>query len=220
MHRNSNRRPSTVASPGRRLLGHHVDVVRRRDLSFDAAVDAVRAGDEDALAELVRRAQRGDHDGAVAAIWALLPRLSAVIISRLPTHRWQDAVDDYVTVVYLTILDVDPSESTDHLSDKIIARTRRRVERSWRTGQDRLCRPGTLDVLAPPQNDVEARVLARTELEALVDAVGNGLIAADAWSTMLRLRFAAAPGTPTARERKVASRARSRLHEWADRNAA
>jgi len=128
-------------------------------------------------------------------------------------------MDDYLSFAYLTLVDVDLTGPTELLSDKIVARTRRRIERSNEGEPLILQPPGLLAAIGPSGNDVENRALARAELEALSRAVGTGLLDPDSWRTLLELRFSAAPGTPSVRDRKVASRARLRLQEWVRRAA-
>ena len=219
MNRNTSHRQPTIHSPGTRRLAAHVRTIRRRDPAFDRVVSAIRGGDDQALHALVDRAQHGDADAAVTAIWAILPRLVAVVINRLPIHEWQPAIDDYLTFTYLTLVDVDLTGPHEHLSDKIVARTRRRIERSKDVEPLALCRPNTLAALAPSKADVEERALARAELGALARAVDDGLLDPQSWRTLLALRFNAEPGTASVRDRKAASRARIRLQEWAGRAA-
>jgi hypothetical protein len=219
MNRSTSNRQPTIHSPGTRRLAAHVRTIMRRDPSFDDTVNAIRRGDNQVLHELTRRAQSGDAHAAVLAIWAILPRLAAVIISRLPTYEWHEAMDDYITVAYLTLIDVDTTAPTDHLNDKIIARTRRRVERSMEGERLALCQPNTVAALAPSGNDVEERAVARVELATLACAVDEGLLDPDSWRTLLQLGFASKPGTASVRERKVASRARRQLQQWPGRAA-
>jgi hypothetical protein len=92
-------------------------------------VDAIRAGDNDALLQLVHQARAGDADAATVAIWSLLPRLCAVIRSRMAPADWRCATDEYLSLAYLTIREVRSDESATFLADKIVARVRRRHER-------------------------------------------------------------------------------------------
>jgi hypothetical protein len=219
MNRSISHRLPTIHSPGTRRLAAYVRTIRRRDPTFDDIVNAIRGGDNRALHDLLGRAQHADADAAVTVIWALLPRLAAVVISRLPIHEWHAAMDDYLSFTYLTLVDVDLTASADHLSDKIVARTRRRIERSNEVAPLALCRPDHLSALAPSGDDVEHRALARAQLKALADAVDHGLLDPDSWRTLLEVRFTAEPGTASVRDRKAASRARVRLQEWAGRAA-
>jgi hypothetical protein len=219
MDKNTSHRQPTIHSPGARRLTAYVRTIRRREPNFDRLVDAIREGDNLALHALLGRAQHGNAAAAVAVIWALLPRLAAVVINREPVHAWHAAMDDYLSVTYLTLVDVDLAATADHLSDKIVARTRRRVERSNERPPLALCRPDQLEALAPSGDDVEQRALARNELQALQSAVHNGLLGAKSWQTLLEVRFIAEPGTVSARRRKAASRARVRLQEWSGQAA-
>lgn len=219
MNRNTNHRQPTIPSPGTRRLASHMRSIRRRNPNLSDTINAIRSGDEHALHELVSGAQHGDADAAVTAIWALLPRLAAVVISRVPVGEWQAAMDDYLTVAYLALVDVDLAVPPDYLSDKVIARTRRRIERSRVDRPLVLMQPTTIALLAPFTNDVADRAIARAELEALAGAVSDGLLDPESWHTLLELRFNSEPGTASARQRKSASRARVRLQEWAGRAA-
>lgn len=219
MNRSTSHRQPTIHSPGARRLTAYVRTIRQRQPSFDQLVDAIREGDNLALHALLARAQHGDAEAAVAVIWALLPRLAAVVINRQPVHEWHAAMDDYLSVTYLTLVDVDLAAPVDHLSDKIVARTRRRIERSNEEPRLALCRPDQLEALVPSGNDVEQRALARTQLQALASAVDNGLLDAESWQNLLEVRFVAEPGTVSARRRKAASRARMRLQEWSGQAA-
>ena len=187
--------------------------MRRRSSTLDDTVAEIRSGDERALHALVIRAQRGDSDAAVTAIWALHPRLTAVVINRLPSWQWRQGIDDLVTFAYLTIADVDPRQPAVLLSDKIISRARRRYERAAASGSIEVQEPGLLAGL-PGTADVERSVLAGISLDEIVAAVDAGLVSANAWDTLLRLRFDCEPGTATPLERKAASRAQRRLVEW------
>jgi hypothetical protein len=143
----------------------------RRRSDVEPTVNAIRAGDNDALLQLVHQARAGDADAATLAIWSLLPRLCAVIRSRMAPADWRCATDEYLGIAYLTIREVRSDEPATFLADKIIARVRRRHER--RVAADR--RFGShLTSTDSPLVDwrasdvaVEEHALARTRLEAL-----------------------------------------------------
>jgi hypothetical protein len=185
----------------------------RRSSTLEDTVTAIRSGDERALHALMIRAQGGDADAAVTAIWALHPRLTAVVINRLPSWQWRQGIDDLMTFAYLTIADVDATQPSVLLSDKIISRARRRYERAAKSATIRVQEPGLFADLAGTA-DVERSVLAGISLDEMVAAVDAGLVSANAWDTLLRLRFGCEPGTATPLERKMASRAQRRLVEW------
>ena len=121
MTRHPARRQPIINSTGTRRLAAQIRSLRRRQPTLDDTVHAIRDGDERVLHALVVRAQRGDSDAAVTAIWALLPRLAAVVINRLPIQEWHQGIDEYLTFAYLTIVDVDtrqtaaPPQRQDHL---------------------------------------------------------------------------------------------------------
>jgi hypothetical protein len=214
MTRHPARRQPIINSTGTRRLAAQFRIMRRRQPTLDDTVHAIRHGDERVLHAVVVRAQRGDSDAAVTAIWALLPRLAAVVINRLPIQEWHQGIDEYLTLAYLTIADVDTDRPPFHLSDKIISRTRRRYERATEADPVLLCGPVMLTALAPADNDVEERVLAIISLDDVIRAVRGGLIEKRSWDTLLRTRFGGEPGTASQRERKAASRAQRRLVEW------
>ena len=214
MTRDPGHRQPIINSTGTRRLASEIQAMRRREPALDDTIQAIRSGSGRVLHALVVRAQRGDSDAAVTAIWALLPRLAAVVISRLPIQEWHCAIDDYVTFAYLTIVDVDADKPPFLLADKIISRTRRRYERAIEIESVVLCEPGILAAVGPADNDVEERVLAIIRVNELVRAVRGGLLEKHAWDTLLRTRFGSEPGTVSARERKTVSRAQRRLVEW------
>lgn len=214
MTRHPARRQPVINSTGTRRLTAQIRSLRRREPGLDDTVQAIRDGDERVLHALVVRAQRADADAAVIAIWALLPRLAAVVINRLPIHEWHQGIDDYLTFTYLTLADVDTDRPSFHLSDKIIARTRRRYERAVEIEPVVLCGAGMLAAIGPADNDVEERVLSGLDLDEVLRVVRGGLIEKRSWDTLLRVKFGGEPGTASVRERKAASRAQRRLVEW------
>lgn len=214
MTRDPAHRQPIINSTGTRRLATEICAMRRRQPALDDTVQAIRSGNECVLHALVVGAQRGDSDAALTAIWALLPRLAAVVISRLPIQEWHRAIDEYLTFTYLTIIDVDADKPPFLLGDKIISRTRRRYERALEFDPVVLCEPGMLAAVGPANNDVEVRVLAIISVNEVARAVRGGLLEKHAWDTLLRTRFGNEPGTASARERKVASRAQRRLVEW------
>lgn len=213
MTRHPSHRTPIINSSGTRRLAAQIGALRRRNSTLDDTIAAIRSGNDRVLHELVVRAQGGNSDAVVTAIWALHPRLAAVVINRLPAPQWRQGIDDFMTFAYLTIVDVDSTQPAVLLSDKIISRTRRRYERAVATGPDELQEPALLARL-PGTADVERSVLAGISLDEVVAAVNTGLLSADAWRTLLRLRFGGEIGTATPRERKAASRAQLRLVEW------
>ena len=144
MTRDPTHRQPTINSTGTRRLAIEICAMRRRQPALDDTVQAIRIGNECVLHALVVGAQRGDSDAALTAIWALLPRLAAVVISRLPIQEWHRAIDEYLTFTYLTIIDVDADKPPFLLGDKIISRTRRRSERALEFDPVVLCEPSDL----------------------------------------------------------------------------
>jgi hypothetical protein len=118
-----------IPTAATRSLELSVTRLTRRRSDVEATVDAIRAGDNDALLQLVHQARAGDADAATLAIWSLLPRLCAVIRSRMAPADWRRATDEYLGIAFLTIREVRSDEPATFLADKIIARVRRRHER-------------------------------------------------------------------------------------------
>lgn len=212
-HRISDRHP-IIHSPATKKLAEQIAMVRRRQPNIEPTIESVRSGDDRLLRALILRAQHGDADAALTAIWALRPRLAAVVIARHPVHEWKYAMDEYLTLAYLTIIDVDLDNTTTFLSERIIARTRRRYYRRERSDRATPCTPGTLERIAPLDETIDDTVLANDELSRLIEAVRDGAVTDADWQTLLSVRVTAPVGTATARDRKAASRAARRLSEW------
>lgn len=207
-------RHSTINSPGTRRLAAEIRTLRRRDTTLDDTVENIRNGDNHALQTLITSAQRGDADATATALWALLPRLSSVVLSRRPPHAWRASIDDYLTIAYLTLLDVDITAPPTFLSDKIVARARRRYERAEHRGSAESQEPEVLDRQEAPQPSVEHQALGRIAMHELAEAVVRGAVSPESWETLIKVRFQLSPGEASARDRKVASRTRQRLSEW------
>src|SRR4051794_26530403 len=100
----------TTATPHipTRTTGRLLDelgLLARRDLSVSARIDRIRAGDESALLQTVVELKQGGQNAATIALGGLLPRLCAVVIDRHATIDWKPAIDDYVALAYLVLLD-------------------------------------------------------------------------------------------------------------------
>ena len=209
-------RQPIIDSPTTRQLATHVRTVAQHRGSLLETITAIRQGDNGALQQLVVQAQRGDADAAIVVIWALHPRLCAVVIRRRPVREWRSTIDDYITLAYLTIDDVKPGEPVAFLADKIIARTRRRHERAIEGDQTITCLEPVLEALgAVSADNVETQVLARLELGELVRAVETGLLTPAAWRNLINLRIARDGDGPTSDlERSSLLRAQRRLNAW------
>lgn len=218
MTRFSNDRKPTIISNGTRQLAKAAQVLRTHHPTLDEDVAGIHGGDEDHLRRLIVRAQAGDQDAALTAIWALLPRLCAVVIQRHPVNAWSTIIDDYIALAYLTIADVDTAESTAFLADKIIARTRRRHERGIERERGRPipCDEPLIEALGGcALHNVEDEVLARLELDELLQAVCDGLLTPGAWRNLIDVRVGRSTDRPaTARERTALKRAQRRLKDW------
>jgi hypothetical protein len=194
--------------------------VLRRDPQAARSFDAVRAGDEAALMGLIRSAQAGDPNAPLVAIQALLPRFCQVVISRLPHHEWKRAINDYVTLAYLVMLDVSETERLDFLADKVIARTRRRHERQLhaaRPGRECLV-PDNDNVVDP--TDIEVDVINRLGIKRVAQAVNEGVLRADQWQLIVSAGVTPREGARTQNERQAIARARRRLVHWYGSGAA
>lgn len=216
MTQHANRRPPTLTSPTTRQLAAHIRAMSSRDTSLDDTIAAIRDGNNRLLHQLVVRAQAGDTNAAISAIWALHPRLCAVVIQRQPTRNWRTAIDDYIALAYLTMDNVDTAESSAYLADKIIARTRRRHERATERDEAINCEEWRLEALgAFAVDNVENQVLARLELDELVQAVADGLLTNAAWHNLISLRIGRSANQPTTDlERSSLMRAQRRLDNW------
>lgn len=213
---NTTTRHPILNSPTTRQFAEHITALIRRDASIDETITAIRAGNNTVLQRLVQQAQCGDTDAAIVAIWALHPRLCAVVIRRHPVQDWAATIDDYIALAYLAINDVEPTESAKYLADKIIARTRRRHERANEADDALPCEDYILNALRTrASDDVENRVLAHLELEDLLRAIAGGLLTPAAWQNLIGLRIGGSPDRPaTELERSSLKRAKRRLDDW------
>jgi hypothetical protein len=217
MTRRINHGEPIIASHGTAQLADAALWLRVRYPSLDRNVAHIHQGDDRQLHQLIVRAQAGDEDAALTAIWALLPRLSAVVIQRHPVHTWSTTIDDYIALAYLTIADFDTAGSTAFLADKIIARTRRRYERASQRERGRpvAVEEPVLEAIGGRTMDIEDRVLARLELDGLLQAVRDGLLTPAAWSNLVGLRVGRSPDRrATDSERTALKRAQRRLDDW------
>lgn len=162
----------TVAT---RSLELSIARLARRRPDIRATIDAIRAGDNEVLFQLVREARAGDSDAAGIAIWSLLPRLCAVIRSRTAPPDWRDTTDEYLGLAYLTIREANGGETAAFLADKLIARVRRRHERFVAAnrrfaGHLTLAPHGELVDAYRGDPPVDEQALVRVRLRALRDA--------------------------------------------------
>jgi hypothetical protein len=198
-----------------RQLVVHVDDLCMRNQHIRDTIAAIRAGDDEALLALVRLAQRGNSDDALVAICSLLPRLCKVVLSRTPIRAWKTSIDDYIPIAFLVILDVGDTEGEKHLSDKIIARTRRRHERQVFAHQPIPFWDEFLIDTGPIADDIEDQALARVELANIGRTVVRGVISPAEWQIIVDTQLRRLPGiTTTDRERRAVSRVRQRLTRW------
>lgn len=164
-----------ISTAATRSLELSITRLARMRPEIDATVADVRAGDDDALLRLVHEAQAGDRDSAAIAIWSLLPRLCAVIRSRMAPPEWRDATDEYLGLAYLTIREANGGEAAAFLADKLIARVRRRHERlvaANRRFSGHLTRAPHGELVDAYRGDppVDEQALVRVRLRVLRDA--------------------------------------------------
>jgi hypothetical protein len=203
-----------IPTPGTRQLSRAIDSLRRHVPELDDHVSAIRTGDNELLMEYVRRTQQGDPDAAQIAIWAIFPRMCAVVRSRFPRVLWRAAADDLIALVYLAIIDLDRDEGTRFLNDKLVSRARRRYERTLRLQQSTDEKEVATEVVSVVGDDVEARVFARLDLAALREAIESGDVSERAWSTIISAHFADREQPMPGGERMKLLRARRRLESW------
>jgi hypothetical protein len=203
-----------IPTAGTRQLARQAGVLRRRIPQFDEHVAAIRGGDTELLSGYVRRAQAGDADAAQLALWALFPRMCAVIRSRIPRELRKPAADDCLALLYLTMLDVAPDESSLYLADKLVTRTRRRYERSTARRTPTPSSDAEIVAVGPVGDDVEAQALARVELDELCRAVSAGLISERSWHLLVGTQLRDSGDNLGAPARMKIMRARRRLGAW------
>jgi hypothetical protein len=183
----------------------------RRDPASVDLVEEIRRGQDEALAGVVHSVQDGDPAAATLALAALLPRLCAVVIDRLPILMWKSAIDEYVSLAYLVMLDVDLEHGSEHLIDKVLARTRRRYERHALgrrpvpTPDDRLIE------LGPIADDVATRALDHIQLLEVAQAVTAGRVTQRHWGAIVAISLAPRTTAATDSDRRAAARGRRAL---------
>ncbi|MFT3855701.1 MAG: hypothetical protein QM733_23665 [Ilumatobacteraceae bacterium] len=211
----------TTATPHipTRTTGRLLDdltALARREPSIAARVDRIRAGDDAALLQAAVEMQHGDQGAATIALGGLLPRLCAVVIDRHGTIDWKPTIDDYLTLAYLVLLDIDVHADSRHLCHKVLARTRRRHERQ--ASSHRLVPTPDERILeiGPVVDDVEARALDRLRLLEVGAAVRSGCLTARLWQAVVTTSLAPRSGPASDRDRRAAARARRALNHLND----
>ena len=202
-----------IATPATTRLLDELDELARRQPEVGALVVAIRRGDNARLLKVVRRTQLGDADAALIALGGLLPLLCKVVLGVTMKESWQDTIDDYLAVAYLTIRDATNLTTAEHLGNRLAARVRRRharqSERKWANELP------TSDVDFPECSiDIDREVLARAELATLARAAATGLIQPRQWDgirAVARAEFGGQSLKPTERQRLA--RARQTLAE-------
>jgi hypothetical protein len=221
-----------------------IERVRRRTHPFDATPELagltldgilalIRAGRPDVLSALVRLAQDGDDDATAMVLWALYPLMA----TRLRNHRRraQLLTEDYLTIGYLVLRDIDPN---DHpLGHKIVSRTIRRALRPYeRSGNDNISLDAALSaetgddgtqtgrrsaqlamLRSRPTDEVSERALSRLALaeaqRTIRQALEAGTISARSWELLLDARLGDQdPGALAASYGLTRGGARARIH--------
>src|SRR5262245_14075794 len=172
-----------------RRLATTITLLHRQQTDVDEQVADIRNGDDQLLLDLVRRIQDGDRDAANLVLWALLPRLCGYIRTRLAVEDWRGAVDELLALLYLTICDVPSTERPEALAVKLVQRARRRYERFINPRNPEPIECARLEVALPVVNDVERQVLARLELDQLLDAVAYGAFSRRGWAALVATRL-------------------------------
>jgi hypothetical protein len=201
-------------TPTTRRLRRHVEALAARNPDIEDTVRQILADDHPTLLRLVHAAQAGDSDAALIAITSLLPRMTGTIIKTVPAFMRRRAIEEYLSLAYLVILDVGRREPADHLAQKIVARTKLRYERHLRAlTPARVC-PSLLIEEPVSASDTEAEAVSRLDLAHVADAVDRGLVSPEQW----RLVTAAGLGTLDAplseRQRQTVLRTRRKLAYW------
>ncbi len=123
--------------------------------------------------------------------------------------------DDFIPIAFLVILDVRDNESGKYLSDRIIARIRRRHERQVFAHQPIPFWDEFLIDSGPIADDIADQALARVELANIARSVSKGVISPAEWQIVVDTQLRRPPGvSATDRERRAVSRARQRLTRW------
>jgi hypothetical protein len=188
-----------------------LQLIDRRDPADSHLIEDIRHGHDDALATFVGRAQHGDPVAATLALGALLPRLCAVVIHRLPILMWKPAIDEYISLTFLVMLDVDLDAGSEHLIDKVLARTRRRYERNTFGRRPAPTRDNDLIELGPVADDVATRALDHLELLEVAQAVTSGRITPRHWAGIVAISLAPRTNPATDSDRRAAARGRRAL---------
>lgn len=215
----------TTATPHipTRTTGRLIDelvILARRDPNVDDRVERIRSGDETALLQAVAQLQHGDQVAATVALGGLLPRLCAVVIDRHRTMDWKPVIDDYMTLAYFVLLDVDVTAGPRHLSHKVLARTRRRHERQTTSRHLVPTHDARLIEIGPTVDDVEARALDRIRLIDVGAAVRSGYVTPRLWQAIVTTSLAPRSGPASDRDRRATARARRALDHLNDCNRA
>ena len=198
-----------------RLLDELAALARRAPAD-DECMELIRNGDDHALMQAIRRLQQSEQDAAVVALGGLLPRMCAVVIDRHSTVDWKAAIDDYVALAYLVMLDIDPDTDAHLLSQKVLARTRRRHERQVGTGRVVPVTHERLVELAPTVDDIEDRALDHLRLLEVGAAVKSGRVSPRLWQAVVAISLTPRRGPASARDRRAVARARQALEHLND----
>jgi len=140
--------------------------------------------------------------------------MTGTIIKTVAEPMRKRAIEEYLSLAYLVILDIDRQEPADHLAHKIVARTRLRYERHLRALAPARVYPSLLLEEPVASSETEAEAISRLDLAHVAEAVDSGLVSPEQW----RLVTAAGLGTFEApldeRQRQAVRRTRQKLAYW------
>ncbi|MGE0879603.1 MAG: hypothetical protein AB7L13_12355 [Acidimicrobiia bacterium] len=196
----------------RQLAAAYTDLETRRswpghpllDTNVSEIVDAVRAKHDPTVRALIERIQVGDHAAGVVTLWALHERLRALVGATIRYDTDRAAMfDDHLTIAWWVLHDADPSERS--LGERVLSRTWRRYDRLYR----RLSKTEGQEMpdLAGADDPTVERVLARGDLQRVLDAVRASSITQAEWCALLTHRVDGEHGdrpmSPSARRQLV-----------------
>lgn len=202
-------------TPATRRLRQTVESIAARDETIRAAVQAVVAGDDRALFRLILAAQAGNQDAALAALAALLPRMTGAIVKTIPNRMLrQEAFEEYISLAFLVIHDIDRDEPPDNLANKIVSRTKRRFQRHLRALRPDWVYPALAVDSPTSDTQTEDEVLTRFDLAHPADAVDNGVVSQESWRLVAAAGLGLVDGPLNERQRQRVARTRRRLAGW------
>lgn len=203
-----------LLTPTTRRLLRHVEALATRDPDIEAAVRRTLTDDQPMLLRLVRSAQAGDHDAGVVAIACLIPRMTRTIIRTVPELGRRSAIEEYLSIAYLVIVDIDRHEPATHLAHKIVARTRLRYERHRRALAPPWVYPSLLLEEPVADSEPEAEAISRLDLAHMAQAIDAGLVSPQQWRLVTGAGLGTLDEPLDHRQRQAVRRTRRKLAYW------